>query len=217
MRLIGMLASPYVRRTAISLACLGVPFTHEAVSVISTFEQFKRINPVVKAPTLVCDDGAVLMDSSLIVQFAEAALSGGRSLWPADAQALQGDMRAVGLALAACEKAVQTIYERKLRPADKQHEPWLVRVQTQLAAALQGLEQEVATRAETFGQAGQPPLLNQASVTAAVSWQFIHETSPEVATAEAHPALAALSERMEATEVFQRFPPVGPGVNPPQT
>ena len=216
MRLIGMLDSPYVRRTAISLACLGVPFTHEAVSVISTFEQFKRINPVVKAPTLVCDDGTVLMDSSLILQFAESALADGRSLWPTDAQALQGDMRAVGLALAACEKAVQTIYERKLRPTDKQHEPWLVRVQTQLAAALQGLEHEVAMRPEAFGEAGQPPLFNQASVTAAVSWQFIRDTSPEVATDAAHPALVALSGRMEAAEVFLRFPPVGPGVNPSQ-
>ncbi len=69
MRLIGMLDSPYVRRVAISLEFLGVAFTHEAVSVFSTFEQFQRINPVVKAPTLVCDNGDVLMDSSLILQF----------------------------------------------------------------------------------------------------------------------------------------------------
>jgi glutathione S-transferase len=53
MRLIGMFDSPYVRRTAISLECLGVAFAHEAVSVFSTFEQFRAINPVVKAPTLV--------------------------------------------------------------------------------------------------------------------------------------------------------------------
>jgi glutathione S-transferase len=60
MRLIGMLDSPYVRRVAISLEHLGVPFEHEAVSVFSTFEEFRGINPVVKAPTLVCDDGEVL-------------------------------------------------------------------------------------------------------------------------------------------------------------
>lgn len=109
MRLIGMLDSPYVRRVAIALDCLGVPFTHESVSVFSTFEKFRSINPVVKAPTLVCDDGEVLMDSSLILQFAEMAKSGGRSLWPADPVELQHDFRAVSLALAACEKSVQMV------------------------------------------------------------------------------------------------------------
>ena len=66
MRLIGMLDSPYVRRVAIALESLQVPFAHEAVSVFSTFDKFQGINPVVKAPTLVCDDGEILMDSSLI-------------------------------------------------------------------------------------------------------------------------------------------------------
>ena len=57
MRLIGMLDSPYVRRVAISLECLGISFAHDAISAFSTYEEFQRINPVVKAPTLVCDDG----------------------------------------------------------------------------------------------------------------------------------------------------------------
>ena len=35
MKLIGMLDSPYVRRVAVCLDVLGVPFEHEAVSVFS--------------------------------------------------------------------------------------------------------------------------------------------------------------------------------------
>ena len=53
MKLIGMLDSPYVRRVAISLQLLGLPFEHQSLSVFSTFDQFRRVNPVVKAPTLV--------------------------------------------------------------------------------------------------------------------------------------------------------------------
>lgn len=218
MRLIGMLDSPYVRRVAISLHCLGVPFEHEAVSVVSTFPQFQRINPVVKAPTLVCPDGEVLMDSSLILQFIEAthgqANSQGPKLWPTDAQALQHDFRALSLALAACDKGVQSIYERKLRPADKQHGPWLERVQGQLVAALAGLEQAVAQRPEALAPVqGQPT--RQAGITAAIAWQFVGEVEPGLALADKHPALAALAAQMEATEAFKRFPPVGPGVSPP--
>ena len=65
MRLIGMLDSPYVRRVAVSLHCLGVPFEHEAVSVVSTFAQFQCINPVVKVLILVCFDGEVLRGSCI--------------------------------------------------------------------------------------------------------------------------------------------------------
>ncbi|WP_347329100.1 glutathione S-transferase N-terminal domain-containing protein, partial [Ralstonia pseudosolanacearum] len=81
MKLIGMLDSPYVRRTAISLKLLGLPFEHAPVSVFRHFDAFRAINPVVKAPTLVCDDGTVLMDSTLILDYAEALA--GRSLMPA--------------------------------------------------------------------------------------------------------------------------------------
>jgi hypothetical protein len=85
MQLIGMLDSPYVRRVAISLAVLEIPFTHRPVSVFRDFEIFRAINPVVKAPTLVTDDGTVLMDSTLILDHIESALPVERRLMPQDA------------------------------------------------------------------------------------------------------------------------------------
>lgn len=209
MKLIGMLDSPYVRRTAISLECLGVKFTHEAVSVFSTFERFHAINPVVKAPTLVCDDGGVLMDSNLILHYAEAAHARNRTLWPRDPGALRQELRAVGLALAACEKSVQIVYERNLRPAAAQHEPWVERVTGQLLAAYAGLEQEVRARAAAFATNR-----GQACITAAVAWQFTQSMLAEVVAARGHPALAALAARMEATPEFRKYPPDGPGVQP---
>ena len=117
MRLIGMLDSPYVRRVAISLQLLGLRFEHQSLSVFRTFTQFQQINPVVKAPTLICDDGEVLMDSTLIMEYAEA-VARPRSLMPSELQELQHALRVIGLALAACEKSVQIIYERGLRPPE---------------------------------------------------------------------------------------------------
>ena len=109
MKLIGMLDSPYVRRVAISLQMLGLPFEHQSLSVFRTFDAFSRINPVVKAPTLVCDDGEVLMDSTLILEYAQA-LAHPRSLMPAQPKALQHALCVLGDALAACEKSVQIVY-----------------------------------------------------------------------------------------------------------
>jgi glutathione S-transferase len=210
MRLIGMLDSPYVRRVAISLEFLGVPFRHEPVSVFSTFEQFHAVNPVVKAPSLVCEDGTVLMDSSLILQFIEATKAGGGSLWSRHRDALQHEVRAVSLALAACDKSAQMIYERNLRPPHAQYEPWLERVQGQLLAACAGLEAEVRGHEAAFANPGR-----QASITAAVAWQFIQSMLAAVVPERSHPALAQLSARMEGTPAFRRHPPDGPGVQPP--
>ncbi|MFZ5723801.1 MAG: glutathione S-transferase family protein [Pseudomonadota bacterium] len=207
MRLIGMLDSPYVRRTAIALDELGVPFTHEAVSVFSTFEQFRAINPVVKAPTLVCDDGEVLMDSSLILQFVESVA--GRSLWPQDPAGRQHDVRAVALALAACDKSVQLVYERNLRPKEAQYEPWLQRVAGQIAAAFAALETEVARRPSAFAVESR-----HATITSAVAWQFAQSMLAATVPAAQHPQLARLSARMEATATFRKYPPDGPGVPP---
>ncbi len=82
MKLIGMLDSPYVRRVAISAKCLGIDLEHQPVSVFRHFEQFQQINPVVKAPTLVLDDGEVLIDSTLIIEYLEALAGPGKSLMP---------------------------------------------------------------------------------------------------------------------------------------
>src|ERR1700704_5959291 len=106
MQLIGMLDSPYVRRVAISLQLLRLPFEHRSVSVFRDFDTFRAINPVVKAPSLVCDDGEVLMDSTLILDLAETLAARRKSLMPAAALERQHALRVIGLALAACEKAV---------------------------------------------------------------------------------------------------------------
>eukprot|EP00659_Diplonema_papillatum_P023247 gene23247-35621_t len=160
MKLVGMLDSPYVRRVAISLELYGVAFEHQALSVFSTFDEFSGINPVVKAPTLVLDDGTVLMDSGLILEYLEALAPAGSRLLPPSAPALARDLQVIGLALAACEKTVQIVYEHHLRPAEKLHQPWIDRVTGQLLAAYALLEARVAERDSDLP-------LTQASLTVA--------------------------------------------------
>ena len=200
LQLVGMLDSPYVRRVAIALTVLDVPFTHLPLSVFSTFDAFGRINPVVKAPTLVCDGGGVLMDSTLILQWA-ATLSP-RRLQPAGGPALQRELRITGLALAACEKAVQIVYEHQLRPAEKLHTPWLERVSGQLRAACDLLEAEwvsapLPARASEIGDAG---------ITSAVAWGFMQMMVPDTVAAAGYPALAAHAEQAERLPAFAALP-----------
>ncbi|HEY1900418.1 MAG TPA: glutathione S-transferase [Steroidobacteraceae bacterium] len=197
MRLIGMLDSPYVRRVAISLQLLGLRFEHLAVSVFRGFDEFQAINPVVKAPTLVCYNGTVLMDSGLILDYAQALAR--RSLMPSDLPNLQLDLRVISLGLAACEKSVQIIYERELRPLEKQHAPWVTRVTGQMLAAFDGLEAEVACRplAASCSQ------MTQAGVVCAVTWHFAQQMLPELVPLARFPAQAEFSRKAEALVPFQ--------------
>jgi|SRR5688572_132141 len=197
-----MLDSPYVRRVAISLQLLRVPFEHASISVFRTFEQFRQINPVVKAPTLVCDDGTVLMDSTLIIEYAEALADFHKSLMPVSVAERQHALRVIGLALAACEKSVQIIYERQLRPAEKLHEPWVARVTGQLLAAYEALEAEERKRPLSVTS----ETINQAGLSTAVAWHFTQQTLAEVVAAEKYPALMALSSKAEALAEFVAAP-----------
>jgi glutathione S-transferase len=200
MKLIGMLDSPYVRRVAISLQLLGLRFEHQSLSVFRTFDQFRAINPVVKAPTLVCDDGGVLMDSTLILEYAEA-LAQPRTLMPSTLPELQRALRIIGLALAACEKSVQIVYER-MRPTDKQHEAWVTRVNGQLLAAYDALERELKTSPLAFAQSS----INQAGISTAVAWRFTQQTIPGVVDTANHPALSAFSAAAEELPAFAAAP-----------
>jgi glutathione S-transferase len=201
MKLIGMLDSPYVRRVAISAKCLGIPLEHQSVSVFRHFEQFQQINPVVKAPTLVLDDGEVLIDSTLILDYLEALAGPANSLMPSDLKQRLRSLRLIGLALAACEKSVQLYYERNLRPAEIQFEPWVERVEGQLAAAYSALERELEMQPlKTDGT------IAQDGITLAVAWSFTHLVVPDQVDVNRFPQISAFTEYAEGLEEFVSTP-----------
>jgi glutathione S-transferase len=198
MQLIGMLDSPYVRRVAISLAVLGLPFEHRSVSVFRHFDEFAKVNPVVKAPTFVEDDGTLLIDSTLILDHLDRKVEPARRLMPEEPGARLQALSLTGFALAATEKAMQTVYERNLRPQAFQFEPWVERVQKQMHAAFAELETRLAGRdGWLFGER-----LMQPDITVAVAWRFTQFMLPGALDAARYPALAAFSERAEALPVF---------------
>jgi glutathione S-transferase len=202
MKIIGMLDSPYVRRTAISFQLLGLQFEHLSLSVFRTYDQFQRFNPVVKAPSLICDDGTVLMDSTLIIDYAEAMPGKRRSLMPSALPQRQHALRQISLALAACEKSVSILYERNLRPAEKVHQPWVDRVTAQLLAAFHLLEVDLTVQPLAEGSKD----MNQAGVSTAVAWHFTQQMLAEVVPAANFPALREFSARAERLPEFIAAP-----------
>jgi glutathione S-transferase len=199
MQLIGMLDSPYVRRVAITLYQLTLPFEHRPISVFRQFAEFQSINPVVKAPSLVCDDGEVLMDSTLIIDYLESIAPPGLSLMSSTLLERRRALQTIGLALAACEKTVQIVYERQLRPPEKQHEPWIERVSGQLHRAYATLEAHLGATLPAN------PLM-QDTLTLGVAWAFTQMMLPDMLVPTAFPRLQALSAHLEQHPAFKAFP-----------
>jgi len=106
-------------------------------------------------------------------------------------------LRVIGLALAACEKSVQLYYERNLRPAEIQFQPWVERVEGQLAAAYSSLERELEKQPLANGA-----LIAQDGITVAVAWSFTHLVIPDQVDAERFPRIAAFTAQAEKLEAF---------------
>lgn len=202
MQLIGVLDSPYVRRVAISLQLLGLKFEHRPLSVFSAFDEFSAINPVVKAPTLVTDDGTMLIDSGLILSYAQALAGLERCLWPRTLPKLAQALAVEGLAMAACEKSVQIVHESRLRPPEKMHEPWLARITAQLLSAFQALESALCDVSRLPDSAS----IGQAGISTAVAWQFTRQSLPELFDENAFPRLRAYSASAEMLPAFVAAP-----------
>ncbi len=198
-KLIGMMDSPYVRRVAISLELYGVEFESQPLSVFSTFDAFSRINPAVKAPTLILDNGIRLMDSSLILNYFETQAAPGRRLLPVAPDALANDLQTLGFILAAAEKAVQNVYEHNQRPVEKQHALWVERITTQLLAACREWNALLKTRPASA-------VPDQVAVTSTVVWTFIQSMIPHIVNAADFRGIQAVAESFESQAVFKKYP-----------
>ncbi len=202
MQLIGMLDSPYVRRVAIVLMRLGLSFEHRPISLFRHIDEFAAVNPLLKAPTLVADDGTVLVDSTLIIDYAATLAPQAPSLLPRAPRARLRATRLIGLSLVVCEKAVQFHYERMLRPAEKQHEPWSSRVRGQLSAALDALEVEInGGRGWLFEDR-----LTLADITLAAAFAFTQAYLSDIVDKARYGAIASFSARAEELPEFRAAP-----------
>ena len=205
--LIGMLDSPFVRRVAITMQMLEIDYHHRPLSIFRSFDEFRTVHPLVKVPTLVCDDGEMLVDSTLIIDYLESLAGPDKSLIPDDSSARRTALQQIGEALVGMEKVAQLIYEKGQRPKELRHEPWINRLEQQLTSAAGLMEASVETAIEGGHDwlSGAEPL--QADITTAVAWDFIQRASSRTVRPTDHPYLVEFSERAEALPAFLACPP----------
>lgn len=117
---------------------LSERLTVSTASVMPPDDGLAKQNPLGKIPVLVLDTGQALHDSRVIIDYLDN-LAGGDQIIPAgpgryEALCLQS------LAIGVMEAAVLQVYERRYRPAERQHQPWVDAQAARVTAALAAIE-----------------------------------------------------------------------------
>ncbi|MDE2182874.1 MAG: glutathione S-transferase N-terminal domain-containing protein [Alphaproteobacteria bacterium] len=191
MILVGQYDSPYVRRVAVSLRVLGIAYEHDTRSVFSDFDSMRRTNPLGRIPSLVRDDGEVLIDSAAILDWLDETVGPQRALLPRSGQARVQALKRIALASGGIDKLGAANYERLLRPEPLRWPDWIVRCVAQATGALEALETEVWD-----------DRIDQGQITTGCLFGYIELTAPEVMPAGRFPALERLWARLRGRPEF---------------
>ncbi|MFT3807866.1 glutathione S-transferase family protein [Arenimonas sp.] len=199
--LIGMFDSPFVRRIAVSLDALGLPFEHRNWSVGRDFDRIREFNPLGRVPTLVLDSGEALIESSMILDHIDHQVGADRALLPMRGAARGDALRVMALATGAVDKALLIVMERVFRPAEKFHEPFVARCRLQLQGALAAIESLCAARGARGWLIGET--MTQADITFACFLAYVREAVPF--DLSPYPALSARLDRYQTLPLFARY------------
>jgi glutathione S-transferase len=200
--LIGMFDSPFVRRVAVSMQLLDMSFEHGNWSVGKDFDRIRQYSPLGRVPTLVLDDGEVLSESAVILDYVDDIVGRERALLPASGSARRDALRVMANAVGACEKGRDQIYERVFRPQEKQHAAWLERLQVQMHGALGEVERFCQARGADQWLVGSA--MSQADITCTCAFTFLNEALPGADIAKRYTRLGQVAARCEALAPFRK-------------
>jgi glutathione S-transferase len=134
-------ASPFVRKVRIAASLLGLDgeIKTENADTTDPGDSVRRQNPLGKIPALVLEDGSVLYDSRVILDYLDHRAGGGRII-PKDAAARFAALRLQALADGIMDASILIIYEGRWRGAEKHETKWLEHQAGKVARALAALE-----------------------------------------------------------------------------
>jgi glutathione S-transferase len=134
-------ASPFVRKVRIAASILGLEreITLENADTTDPADSVRGQNPLGKIPALVLEDGTVLFDSRVILDYLDHRAGGGRIV-PKDADARFAALRLQALADGLMDASILLVYEGRWRPAEKHEPKWVEHQAGKVTRALTALE-----------------------------------------------------------------------------
>src|SRR5436309_3677226 len=200
MILIGQYDSPFVRRVAIAMRFYGIAFEHRPWSTFGDADKIAPYNPLRRVPTLVLDDGEVLIESTAILDYLDEVVGPSRAMIPETGPRRREALKICALATGLGDKAVSLVYERLLHR--EKSDVWMKRCETQIFDVFDALEADRAGRSSAFWFSD---AIGHADIAVACVIRFTREAHPGVFDARRWRALAAHAEQCEALPPFREI------------
>ena len=190
--------SPFARKARIAL--LEKALAHEVV-VQNPWQAPIEANPLGKVPALALDDGRVVHDSGVIIEYLET-LGAPPALIPAEPALRVLHKQVEALADGICDAVVLIVTERS-RPPAKRSDDWIARQASKIPAALDALEALLGA-GDCFSRHG----FGLAEIATGCALGYLDLRYPELDWRAARPALAALAQRLALRPSFAATLPV---------
>ena len=196
MILIGQYDSPFVRRVAVAMRMYGIAYEHRPWSVFGDADELAAYNPLRRVPTLVLDDGAVLIESGAILDWLDEQVGPDRALIAQAGPERRAALRICALASGLADKAVSLVYENVIHR--RATTVWVDRCQAQIGGVLDVLEADRAAHAPWWF--GERP--GHADIIVGTALRFVREAHPQLFDPARWPTLADHSAACEALPEF---------------
>ena len=203
MKLVGLDRSPYVRRVAVSLNILNIDYENVSISPFDAPQEVSKFNPLTRIPTLILDNGDVLVESYAILDALDDMSPDEKRLVPPTGEARRSVMQLSAVATGTMDKAVWSVYEGRFHPKEKYHKPWVEHNDAQVQGGLAHLDQSVSKAGcSKQGWLGGAERISQADISATVAFTFTAMARPSLNVQKRYPMLAEFASRMEANSAF---------------
>lgn len=197
MKLIGSIASPYVRKVRIVMAEKKLDYTFVLEDVWSADTTIMQSNPLGKVPCLVMEDGGAMFDSRVIVEYLDTLTPVGKLIPP------NGRERAEvkcweALADGVLDAGVLVRLEKTQRPAAQQSPAWIERQMNKVSAGLTAMSTGLGDKPFCAGIH-----YTLADVAAGCVLGWLSFRFPEIDWRTDHPNLAKLFDKLSERASFK--------------
>ena len=201
MKLIGSLASPFVRKVRVVMAEKKLDYEFALEDVWASDSAILESNPLGKVPCLIMEDAGAMFDSRVIVEYLDTLTPVGKLI------PVQGRERAEvkcweALADGVSDAAVLVRLEKTQRPAAQHNQAWIDRQMRKVHAGIKSMSTGLA---ETAFCAGNQYTLADVAVCCTLGW--IAFRFPEIDWRGDYPNLAKLFDKVAERPSFKESVP----------
>jgi glutathione S-transferase len=197
MKLIGSLASPYVRKVRVVLAEKKLDCQFELENVWAADTIINQFNPLGKVPSLIMEDGTVMIDSRVMVEYLDTLTPVCKLLPPNGRD--RADVKCwEALADGMLDAAVSVRLERTMRPPEQQSEEWMARQMRKVELGLKTLSDKLGEQAYCNGIH-----YSLADVAVGCTLGWLSFRFPEITWRDDYANLAKLYDKLSERQSFK--------------